>query len=327
MKLSLAKYYSADPSNYTKGRLYPVSQITVHHTAGQESTLRYLWQNPARDGSSHFFVHPDYIEQYVDTDDTAWTNSSWTSNNKSITIEVQGDWRNGYYNQRTLDQLQRLLVELRKHYPTAKLTYHKDEADPGRSTVCPADLKDKGYAQKVWDNAWTILHPPAPQPAPAKITYKPITPKRVQLIRIANLWNFNFTEWSKAQAVGSPYPAGHTIDVVAEATNALGGKYYMTAYSYNNGNIRATNGFNVKDCQDFVQPAPAPTPTPPPVNEPTVPVPAPQPQPQPTPETPIDDDPTTPGSADIEKRVSALEAMMKTVWEFLKSLFSGFDKK
>jgi len=26
----------------------------------------------------------------------------------------------------------------------------------------------------------------------------------------------------------------------------------MTAYSYNNGAIRATNGFNVKDCEDYV---------------------------------------------------------------------------
>lgn len=256
MKLSIAKFYPADASNYTKGRLHPIDRITVHHTAGWETTLRYLWSNPARNGSSHFFVHMDYIEQYVDTNDTAWTNSNWTSNNKAITIEVRGDWRNGYKEQRTLDRLQRLILELRRHYPHVKLTYHMDEADPTRPTACPADLKHKGYALQVWNKVTELLKPPpAPTPKPTGITYKPIPKKKVQLTRVANLWNFNFTTWSGAKAASGPYPAGHIVnDVVAIATNPLGARYYMTAYSYNGGTIRATNGFNVNDCKDVALP-------------------------------------------------------------------------
>jgi hypothetical protein len=111
------------------------------------------------------------------------------------------------------------------------------------------------------------------------ITYKSIPKKQVQLIRDANLWNFNFSKWADAKSVGS-YPTGYVVsNVVAEATNALGAKYYMTEYYYNNGAIRATNGFNVADVKDYTTPPvviPPTEPTPPPVVSPT-PVPPPTP--------------------------------------------------
>lgn len=245
-KLPGIAFYQAASSNYSRGREQPIRYITIHHSAGWEQTLRYLWADPSRNGSSHFWVGNGHIEQYVDTNDTAWTNGNWRSNNESITIEVRGDWR-GYYDRPTLDNLGRLLLELRKLYPNTGIEYHKDVSD--KITLCPADLKDKGYAKAVWDSVTAQLNPPTP-PKPA-ITYEVIAPKRVKLKVSANLWNFNFTEWSKAQAV-QPYGQGSVIDVVAIATNALGARYYMTAYSYNNGAIRATNGFNVVDCEDYV---------------------------------------------------------------------------
>ena len=253
MRIPGIPFYPAAPSNYTKGREAPVDRICVHHSAGWENTLRYLWADPNRNGSSHFWVgnQPGQIEQYVDTDDTAWCNGSWPSNVRSITIETRGDWR-GYYDQQTLDNLEGLFKTLRQMYPNAYITYHKVEIDKSRypgGTACPADLQDKGYAKVEWDQAWAALNPPAPQPSPIK--YETITPKRVRLIRSANLWNFNFSAWDKAQAVKS-YQAGEVFDVVAIATNSLGGRYYMTPYSYNNGAIRATNGVNVVDCEDYV---------------------------------------------------------------------------
>lgn len=263
MKFSIAAFYPANTSNYSKGREQPIRYITIHHSAGWEQTLRYLWADPSRNGSSHFWVgnNPNHIEQYVDTADTAWTNGNWRSNNESITIEVRGDWR-GYYNQATLDNLGKLLLALRKQYPNVAIEYHKDVSD--KITLCPADLKDKGYAKAVWDSVTKQLNPPKP-PAPS-ITYRKITPKRIKLKIATNLWDFNFTEWSKAKAV-KPYGQGSIIDVVAIAKNALGAEYYMTAYSYNNGAVRATNGFNVKDCEDYV-PVVTPPPTVKPVWEP-----------------------------------------------------------
>lgn len=249
MRLSIAQFYQANGNNYTPGRGgNPIRYVTIHHSAGWEATLRYLWADPNRNGSSHFWVgnQPGQIEQYVDTDDTAWTNGNWQSNQQSVTIEVRGDWR-GYYDQQTLNNLELLLQQIRKNYPHADIQYHKDVSD--KITLCPADLKDKGWARQVWDRVTTWLNPPTP-PAPT-IKYTPITPKRIKLIRAANLWNFNFTDWSKAEAVKA-FENGSVIDVVAVAKNALGGEYYMTAYSYNGGSIRQTNGFNVKDAIDYV---------------------------------------------------------------------------
>lgn len=391
MKLSIAKFYQANANNYTPGRGgNPVRYVTIHHSAGWEATLRYLWADPNRNGSSHFWVgnQPGQIEQYVDTDDTAWTNGNWQSNQQSITIEVRGDWR-GYYDQQTLNNLEALLQQIRKNYPTADIQYHKDVSD--KITLCPADLKDKGYARQVWDKVTSWLNPPKP-PAPS-ITYRPITPKRIKLIRAANLWNFNFTDWSKAQAVKA-YENGAVIDVVAVAKNSLGGEYYMTAYSYNGGAIRQTNGFNIKDAVDYV-----PEITQPPTVEQKweamvnprkmrllvaskvtdldtmqefgevvavgtdidlvelktvapgkvfarskwsktnnknwgiqldrfgeVPSTQPEPPREPVPEPPIDTDPTVPGQGDVAERLSALEALVKKIVDFLSSIFSGFNK-
>lgn len=249
MRIPGLAFFQASRSNYTPGREgNQIQHITIHHSAGWEATLRYLWADPNRGGSSHFWVGnlPGQKEQYVDTDDTAWTNGNWRSNLTSLTIEVRGDWR-GYYDQQTLNNLEELLRELRSRWPNATIEYHKDVSD--KITLCPADLKDKGYARRVWDNVTAWLNPPKP-PAP-KITYEPITPKRVKTKYVANLWDFNFTAWNAAKSV-KLFGAGETIDVVAIATNQLGGKYYMTAYSYNGGNVRATNGINVQDVVDYV---------------------------------------------------------------------------
>jgi len=252
MKIPGVKFYQAHSSNYSRGREQPIRYVTIHHSAGWEDTLRYLWANPSRNGSSTFWVgnKAGQIEQYVDTNDTPWTNGNWRSNNESLTIETRGDWR-GYYNKPTLDNLGKLIYEIRKRFPNVKIEYHKDVSD--RVTLCPADLKNKGYAKKVWDDVSKQLNPPKPPtPAPKpKISYTKITPKRIELIRTTSLWNFNFTSWDKAKAV-KPYGQGSVIDVVAVARNALGAKYYMTAYSYNNGAIRSTNGFNTADCKDYI---------------------------------------------------------------------------
>lgn len=251
MRIAGIPFYPANASNYSKGRIKPIKHVTVHHSAGWENTLRYLWADPNRNASSTFWVGTGHSEQYVDTDDTPYTNGNWYSNSESITIEVRGDWR-GYYSLETLLQLRELLKKIRKAYPTTTLTYHQDVSDA--FTLCPADLKHKGYAKAQWDEVTKWLNSqgstaPTP-PVSSKITYKKITPKRVKLIRTASLWDFNFTDWAKAKAIKT-YNQGDVIDVVAEATNALGGKYYLTAYSYNDGNIRSTNGFNVKDTEDY----------------------------------------------------------------------------
>lgn len=393
MKLSIANFYPASTSNYNAGRSgRTLKYFTVHHSAGWENTLRYLWANPARGGSSHFWVGnvAGQIEQYVDTDDTAWCNGNWISNCESISCETRGDWRNGYYDGNTLKNLEDLMYACLKIWPHLQLTFHQDVSD--KSTECPADLKHKGYALGAWNRAKARLATSAPVTPPAsKISYKPITPKRIQTTKVALLWDFNFTDWAMAKSVKT-FGANELIDVVAVAENALGGKYYMTAYSYNGGAIRQTYGINVVDVKDYVAPTPVqPTPTPvwvpmdtprtlvtardlkvvdldtlkevgdvipkgtdisfttkktlsnnvlyvrskwatdnnknwgvpydSLVEKPTAPV---KPPVEVIPPTPIDTNPNTVGNGDVEKRLSALEKIVKSIVDFLTSVFKNF---
>jgi N-acetylmuramoyl-L-alanine amidase. len=161
MKLAGVPFYQANGNNYTPGRGRPVRKLTIHHSAGWENTLRYLWADPNRNGSSHFWVgnQPNQIEQYVDTDDTAWCNGNWASNQESISVETRGDWR-GYYDRATLDNLYTLMVKLLPHYPNLILEFHMDVSST--VTLCPADLKHKGYARAEFDRAVASFNTPKP---------------------------------------------------------------------------------------------------------------------------------------------------------------------
>ena len=77
--------------NYTKGRSgKKIEFITIHHMAGILSVENCgkVFQKVGRNGSSHYGIDSDgRIGQYVNEEDTAWTNSNWDSNCKSVTIE------------------------------------------------------------------------------------------------------------------------------------------------------------------------------------------------------------------------------------------------
>lgn len=333
MRLAGVPFYPAHPTNFQKGRGRPLTKLTVHHTAALNDTLRHLWANPARNASSTFFVSDKVQEQYVDTDDTPYTNGNFTSNQESITIEVNGDWRNGYYNQQTLDNLEDLVTKILRHFPHLVLEYHMDVSRT--VTLCPADLKHKGWARREFEQAKAAL---APKPTPAtpappqkQITYRKITPKRVKIKRVTRLWDFNATSWDQInkQPIGEPYPIGWIVDAVAEATNQLGSKYYMTAYSANitadndpdkpGYKPRYTRGFNIVDCDDYVETVPVIEPPKPKPEEP-------KPEPIPVPTPPIDTDPETPGNSDIPQRLSALEKIVKLITDFLDKVFKDWRK-
>lgn len=242
MRLKIAQWYPADATNYTQGRRgESIKFFTVHHTAANNTTLRYLWADPARNGSSHFGVFKGYVEQYVDTDNTAWTNGNWTSNLQSITAEVTGDWRFGYYDQSTLDSLTDLMYECLKVYPDLELAYHKDVSD--ETTLCPADLKDKGYAQECWNKAKSRL----------EIDAKPgvrtdIQDKKVITTKDTDIWDMNFSSWSDAKSVGS-IKAGTVIDIAGEYDHPLSSSdYYISKWSWDRG---LDYGINKADCKDY----------------------------------------------------------------------------
>ena len=116
----------AHSSNYTPGRQRRIRAITIHHMAGNLSIEQCgaLWQNPSRNGSSHYGIGTDgRIACYVMEENTAWTNSNWNSNCESITIEtandqIGGDW---HVSDTALNSLIRLVADIAKRNNLGKL--------------------------------------------------------------------------------------------------------------------------------------------------------------------------------------------------------------
>ena len=134
--------------NYTLGRKgTPIQTITIHHIAAIWSAkkLGELWQRRGRCGSSHYGIgFNGEIAQYVDEANTAWTDSNWFSNLKSITIETSNStlapsW---LVNDTTLNSLIKLVADIAKRnniklVKGKTLVWHKLVADKGRETECP----------------------------------------------------------------------------------------------------------------------------------------------------------------------------------------------
>lgn len=131
--------------NYTKGRSgRNIEAITVHHMAGRLTAEQCgsIFQVVGRCGSSHYGIGYDgKIAQYVDEVDTAWTNSNWDSNCKSVTIETSDNDNSWYVNDTTLNSLIKLVADIAKRnnlgtlVPGKNLTWHSMFTD----TTCPGD--------------------------------------------------------------------------------------------------------------------------------------------------------------------------------------------
>lgn len=148
--------------NYTPGRQgTPVRHITFHHVVGPASSAVARFSNPANQVSAHFIVAADRVICMVNTDDTAWCNGNWASNLESVTIEHEGDWRNGYRNEAVIANSARLVAWLRTFYPTATPNRHRDII----ATACPGELP----VEEIWNRATDILFP---KPKPVVKTYQ-----------------------------------------------------------------------------------------------------------------------------------------------------------
>lgn len=110
----------ANAGNYTKGRSgRKIEGIAIHHMAGVLSAkvCGGIFAKAGRNGSSHYGVGKDgEIGQYVNESDTAWTNSNWDSNCKTVTIETSNCSLGGDYpvGDATLTSLIRLVADIAK---------------------------------------------------------------------------------------------------------------------------------------------------------------------------------------------------------------------
>lgn len=132
--------------NYTKGRQEKIRKITIHHMAGNLTIEQCgaIFQRVERNGSSHYGIGSDgRIAQYVDEGNTAWTDSNWYSNCKSITIEVANSTTGGKWpvSNKALKSLIKLVADISKRHNLGilvkgqNITWHRMYVN----TTCPGD--------------------------------------------------------------------------------------------------------------------------------------------------------------------------------------------
>lgn len=140
-------FVPAYSGNYTIGRSgRKIEAITIHHMAGILSAEQCgnIFQQIGRGGSSHYGIGNDgRIGLYVDEENTAWTNSNWDSNCKSVTIEVSNNVYGGNWSvsDNALNSLIKLVADIAKRNNLGTLvkgvnvTWHRMFT----ATTCPGE--------------------------------------------------------------------------------------------------------------------------------------------------------------------------------------------
>lgn len=134
-------FKGCNPSNYRKGREFPINWICLHFTANNGDTAQNNADYFAREvveASAHYFVDPNEIYQSVKDSDTAWhcgreRGGSYFNdcrNANSIGIEMCSVIRNGVYvipdeTVRNAAELVRYLMA-RHHVPVSRICRHYD---------------------------------------------------------------------------------------------------------------------------------------------------------------------------------------------------------
>ena len=193
--------------NFTYGRSgRNIEAVTIHHMAGKLTAEQCgrIFQQVGRYGSSHYGIgYNGEIASYVDEENTAWTNSNWDSNCKSVTIETSNSEIGGSWpvSDASLNALIKLVADIAKRnglgtlVPGQNLTWHSMFAD----TTCPGDyLRSK--MQYIADEA-NKLNAPAPEPTPSKSV-----DELAQEV-IAGLWGNQPERQQRLEAAGYDYYA------------------------------------------------------------------------------------------------------------------------
>lgn len=216
---SLAKEkYPAYSGNYTKGRNAKISEICIHHMAGVLTAKQCgaIFQRKGRNGSSNYGIGKNgEIAVYVDENDTAWCNSNWASNCRSVSIETSNDKTGGNWtvSSKTLNSLIKLVADIAKRNNMGTLvkgknvTWHSMYAN----TSCPGKylLSKMDYiiseANKINNTK------PTPTPKPSTNSFLPkrgyfkLGDVSANVGKIASFMRKMFPAYTKKSALGNVY--------------------------------------------------------------------------------------------------------------------------
>lgn len=248
-----ARAYGSNPANWS-GLINPYTGARSYsqaHLAGQRVTDRTPDATAAEKKAGYRLVPlvQDIWGQIT------WHAGNWPINQSSIGIENLGDYRN--YTLRDGDV--KVIADFwrpqdQKLGGRTAVYGHKEVSSLG--TECPARIMEKRDAIV---NAINTAPAPTPTPTPSGNVkkYEKIAAKQYELIRDANLWDFNAASYDKMKAVKS-FKKGDKLDIVGQAVHKTGSVYYMTAYSFGKadttGKPTATTGINKADLKEVVVP-------------------------------------------------------------------------
>lgn len=314
---------AASPKNYGVGRPAPISRITFHHIVGDAPSAVATFQNPNRGASANYVIGSDgRIFQMVADGNTAWCDTNLASNQITISIEHAGGLPSVPYTDAMYEASARLVAWLIQTYGIGDFKRHKQVAL--KATACPGDLNVERIIARARVLIAQANPTPAPQPPAPGIVYEALpAPQRFTAKAGAKLWDFGKAKtWSEFVEV-KQFNQGDTFIAVGIAKHPLGGRYYMTAFSYNNSGTSAvpykTTGVNSADLVQYVEPTTPVEPVPlPPAPEPT-PVPEPEPVPTPNPDPAPTPDPIPNPPAEPEYPNWFVEFFVK-VWEAIKKI-------
>ena len=240
----------ADEGNYTKGRDgRSIEAITIHHMAGRLTAKQCgrIFQAKGRYGSSHYGVGYDgSIANYVDEEDTAWTNSNWDSNCKSVTIETSDNDNSWYVNDITLNALIKLVADIAKRrnlgklVPGKNLTWHSMFTN----TTCPGDyLRSK--MQYIADEANKINNESTSNEV--NVYYRVKTQKHGWLPEVKNLEDY--AGWENSPITGLAIRVDKGSIRYRVHLKGKGWLPFVTGYDINDfNNGFAGDGVNAIDC-------------------------------------------------------------------------------
>lgn len=170
------------------------------------------------------------------------------------------------------------------------------------------------------------LPKPAIEPEPKKdLSPIDIVNKLVVTNKETSLWDLGFTSYVNAKSI-KVFPKGTVLEVSATVDHPLGGRYYLTEYSYSK-NIMS--GINVADVVEYKEPAKPVQPTPvepekPEVSTPEVPQEKPEEQTPQKPETDVN--PSEPAKDDdlhqLQGRFDKLVGILRAFVDKLIAIFS-----
>lgn len=127
---SLVNYTRLSPNRYD-GRIHKIDTITIHCVVGQCSveTLGSIFANANKEASSNYGVGYDgRIGMYVEEKNASWCSSSYSNDNRAVTIEVASNTYDPYYvNDKAYNATINLVADICKRNGIKKLIWSTDK--------------------------------------------------------------------------------------------------------------------------------------------------------------------------------------------------------